>query len=409
MKGNILILVAFLSLPFFSFAQSNFKPGYVISLKGDTMKGVIDYQEWGKNPRQITFKDNAGTVEQYAPQNIGGFGVTGLEYYEAHIVKVSLDPMDFTRAGRVINDNFRTDTVFLRILNSGPVVSLFSYQDAIKNRYYILEHGSTEPQELDCHLYVDASEVINYVTRYKIQLQGIAQKNNINNDKLSGWIRSANYTEHDLLKIAVALNGGNVSQSIEKSNFGTRFFAGAGVSCTDLAFTGFIQYGDNYRLFPRVQAGIDFLTNKYTQRLVARLEIAATTDEHTFTNTSERTQLKVKQYTASFIPQVYYNFYSGQNFKAFAGGGLSLNISAYPVHYYTFQLGFEPAPLRKDNYPQYRSVWETAVLKAGILLSNHVEIYAGYSPWTTMTNDHADAAGNITSYQAGVNFLFGAK
>jgi len=32
------------------FAQSNFKSGYIVMPKGDTVKGYIDYREWDNNP-----------------------------------------------------------------------------------------------------------------------------------------------------------------------------------------------------------------------------------------------------------------------------------------------------------------------------------------------------------------------
>ena len=52
---NKLLLSLFL-LPFFSVAQSNYKPGYVVTSKGDTIHGFIDLQAWDSNPTAISFK-----------------------------------------------------------------------------------------------------------------------------------------------------------------------------------------------------------------------------------------------------------------------------------------------------------------------------------------------------------------
>jgi hypothetical protein len=45
MKKSYLALLLF--LPFLSLAQSNYKRGYVITPKGDTLRGYIDFKEWG--------------------------------------------------------------------------------------------------------------------------------------------------------------------------------------------------------------------------------------------------------------------------------------------------------------------------------------------------------------------------
>ncbi|MDB5026006.1 MAG: hypothetical protein JWP78_3761 [Mucilaginibacter sp.] len=42
-------LLTVVLLPALSYAQSNYKPGYVITLKGDTLPGFIDYREWNSN------------------------------------------------------------------------------------------------------------------------------------------------------------------------------------------------------------------------------------------------------------------------------------------------------------------------------------------------------------------------
>src|SRR6201999_1234299 len=78
-------------------AQSNYKPGYIIDLKGDTIKGYINYHEWDENPGMVSFKNTTGNVQEYNPQTCGSFAVTGFEYYEKHIVKVSRDTVDVTK------------------------------------------------------------------------------------------------------------------------------------------------------------------------------------------------------------------------------------------------------------------------------------------------------------------------
>jgi len=46
MKHLVKLLLIFILLPFISTAQTNYKPGYVVTLTGDTLHGFIDYKEW---------------------------------------------------------------------------------------------------------------------------------------------------------------------------------------------------------------------------------------------------------------------------------------------------------------------------------------------------------------------------
>ena len=47
---RIYMLIAVL-LPLLSIAQSNYKPGYVVDIKGDALHGYLDQKEWGHNPK----------------------------------------------------------------------------------------------------------------------------------------------------------------------------------------------------------------------------------------------------------------------------------------------------------------------------------------------------------------------
>jgi len=405
---SLIAITTALLMPFFSSAQSNYKPGYVVDLKGDTLKGNIDYREWDKNPGQISFKNDAGAVAVYTPQNAKAFAVNGLEYYEAGAVRVSLDPADATMAGAVLDTSYRADTVFLRTLTKGRYFTLYSYSDHIKTRFYVREPGDAQPQELVYHVYNGESGV-KHVNRYQGQLLYIAQKNNLGNTRLQNTLSLLQYTDNDMLKAAAAINGSDPSQLKSGNKIGSRFFAGAGVNYNGMSFSGDVEFPGNYSVFPKVSAGIDIFTNKNVQSLYIRVEIGVTKDQHDSKNSYQRSELKMEQYTVSVAPQIYYNIYNGQKLKVFAGGGLSLNFSTYPTRYYITLGGIDVTPIRQNNFPDYYKFWESVLLKAGITINNRIEIYAGYVPPTTITNNYLAFDGRVTSYQAGVNFLFGAK
>ncbi|HJP62283.1 MAG TPA: hypothetical protein VJ844_02520 [Mucilaginibacter sp.] len=196
------ILIA-LICPLTLFAQSNYKPGYVVNTHGDTIKGFIDYKEWNTNPEQVSFKNNlAGEkVQVFDIKNAKAFAVDGFEYYERHNVKVSMDSLDMNAA----NNHPRADTlpgnVFLRVIEKGEHLALYRYTDYLKKRFYIAEtNGFQEPEELAFHARFDRLELtaMVYNRRYRAQLLYIAQKYKPDDRKLQRIISNAAYNEDDL-------------------------------------------------------------------------------------------------------------------------------------------------------------------------------------------------------------------
>lgn len=125
-----------------TFGQKNLSSGYVIQTNGDTLSGFIDYRNWGKNPKQVTFKaSKSANAIGYTPLDIVEFGVAD-ECYKGAIVQTEISPF---RTNELTNDkepNFRTDTVFLQTMIQGPK-SLFHYKtQAGKDQFYIEENDN---------------------------------------------------------------------------------------------------------------------------------------------------------------------------------------------------------------------------------------------------------------------------
>ncbi len=73
-----------------SFCQENYLPGYIITLKGDTLHGFIDYRNWDRNPDKISFKEKLSDNKLiYSSLIIKGFGVLD-EIYESAIVETEI-------------------------------------------------------------------------------------------------------------------------------------------------------------------------------------------------------------------------------------------------------------------------------------------------------------------------------
>jgi hypothetical protein len=125
-------------------AQVNFQPGYVVSLRGDTLKGFIDYRNWEKSPGKIAFREKEGVdARQYGPLDVQAFSVAD-DLYASAIVKVEDSPTKISSMGYGTEFIIRTDTAFLRAMVSGSK-SLYLYDERNgKAHFYIRQPNGFE-------------------------------------------------------------------------------------------------------------------------------------------------------------------------------------------------------------------------------------------------------------------------
>ena len=412
MKPIYLAILFFCICPVIVFAQTNYKPGYVVNLKGDTLRGFVNYQQWDNNPRSIAFKYkvNDQTPIQYSISNAKAFAINGVEYFEGYKVNVSMDVDDPEKVVGSIDTSSRTDTVFLRKISKGRYLSMYSFQDNIKSRYYVLEAGETQPVELKYHVYLSSNE-IKYLYRYRNQLQFFAQKNNRYNEKLADIISNAGYREPDLLSIASLINGTDAVEFVSKSQFGYRFLMGASLAENGLQYTGDFVSDPSNTFTLQLSGGVDVLPNKEIQQLFFRLELTATIVNDKINNVSvynstDPATINFNQFTAALVPQFVYNIYNKDRLKIFINGGISFNVSAYSN---TSVIDNESngQTISFNNIMKYPGFWVSTPLKAGICLNKKMEFFVSYVPPVQLL-DNAPNGALLTSYRAGVNILLGS-
>jgi hypothetical protein len=415
------IIFSILFLPLCSLAQTNYKPGYVVTLKGDTLHGFIDYKEWDKNPTDIRFKNkvNAVNAENYSPQNIGAFAVNGLEYYRRFTVTISQDQLDIGKLMLKPDSTTKTDVVFLKTITSGKHVELYAYTDDIKSRFYILETGEVQPRELVYHAYytADQSTSVHYIRRYRTQLENLAQKYEVNTDQLKTAILQTNYVGSDLVKIVQDINGSFTGQFTAESLLGVRLFAGASVNYTSLTFAGTINFPKSSNITPKISVGMDFMGNKNTQHVFFRMEIAYSNAQYKlhnkgdyFTYNGSPYSFNFKQSTIALSPQIVYNIYNSNKVKFFVNGGIIYNFSSYDKYYLQVQNSGSIPQLYLYGYPSLSKTWLVFAFKTGVLLNKRLEIYAAYNAPSDIKGVSSDTStGTINTVAAGLNYLFGAK
>lgn len=86
----------FVFIAFAAFSQKNYVKGYII-LKNqtDTLKGLIDDQNWDVNPKTINFIGADNAEQSYSLRQLSAFGVTDKENYL--IARADLDITPFTK------------------------------------------------------------------------------------------------------------------------------------------------------------------------------------------------------------------------------------------------------------------------------------------------------------------------
>jgi hypothetical protein len=122
----------------------------MIKNNGDTIRGTINYKNWEKNPKTISFRTaNSAVEETFSINELKEFDITGYDHYLKAIVQKDMRPVNFDASEEDINSvalaNIK-DTVFLRQLVKGNKISLYELVDS-KVHYYV-QKGKEEVQEL---------------------------------------------------------------------------------------------------------------------------------------------------------------------------------------------------------------------------------------------------------------------
>jgi hypothetical protein len=420
-----LVTILFL-FPLFSNAQSYYKPGYFINAHSDTVKGYIEYKEKYNNSKVFNFKsDLKKQPEKVSTADANAVGITGFDYFEKFVAPISNAYITLWRLTTTVDSSFTTDTVFLRLVKKGKNISLYSYTDNIKTRYYSVETVDKKVTELNYYLYINESDHSTVpVNTYRMQLMDLAAKYRQDNQKVIDKINNSQYDEYDLLKAIQMINGSTDTRLATKGTTAKQFFFGLGAQESKILFTGntkgsfgsdvFYEGTSASSFSPTISGGIDFILNKETQKFIIRGEVSFNSANYKIDNqvvdySGSISSLHFKQYTVNFGPQVIYNFYSGTKFKAFLNSGFVFNVSFYNKYSYNTQYNIGTSGYstvnQKDNFPVFKHFWPQIPLKAGIVLNNRIEIYGRYWLPGTITS-YTSFAVSQSAYQGGVNYLF---
>jgi hypothetical protein len=260
------------------FSQENFTKGFIISVKGDTIKGFIDYRNWEKNPDKITFKNlNSETKKTINPIDVQGFGVNN-DFYESAIVKLELSSNSTIDLTILKELDMKTDTVFLEAMFRGSK-SLYSYKsEQIREQFFIKNQGVFELLIYKRYLKnTDEQTKIAENATYLSQLSMYFQEAS----NIQSRLRSVEYTKKSLK----SLFANYYSQSQDSSKFQKKtekafleFGVLAGVSIFNINFKGtafpeLINGNFNTSIKPTVGINLDIVFPRNQKKWSLRNEL----------------------------------------------------------------------------------------------------------------------------------------
>jgi hypothetical protein len=391
-------------LPALSFAQSNFKPGYVVTLKGDTLRGEVDLKTWNYNPKEFRFKTGNNTVQVFSISNTKAFGVDNTAWYERFTLRISTDAVDLPRLHYSLDTAGITDVVFLKVLARGKNISLYSYTDAIKGRFYVNDK-TEQPHELIYHIYKEGTEnSIATQKLYRNELARYAFNYNVQNANLNMLLERATYTPDDLTNIVNVINNDEHHKSTRKSTYSFRLVAGAAVAQASLKYDGPVTIAEGAlnktEHFAQFGIGVDMFEKANTGRLIFRAE--AQYWSATMVAATPTVQQILKMNTITLSPQILLNIYKAPALKVFVGAGVRFNISTYPQN--DFSTNYNVFTVLQQDFPKMQKNWTSADLKAGVIIYQNVELYASYNT-TVAINVDQRYNGYFRMLQAGFHYL----
>jgi hypothetical protein len=212
MKPFYALLCLILLLPIKLFAQEYYL-GYVVTNNRDTIKGYVKYKHSVLNPKEAELKfEPNGKSKVYPITNVPYFSIdVGYPLdFQRYSGPISMDDININNVTTFRDTSFKIDTVFLKILRKDKRLTLYSYDDNLKTRFFVSD-GQSPPVELVYRLYLksDINNGNNTVNEdiYKKQLLMLAEKYGKMDDALQTDINSASYSEMYMVHIVDKING----------------------------------------------------------------------------------------------------------------------------------------------------------------------------------------------------------
>jgi hypothetical protein len=216
-----------------SFGQKKFSEGFIVNNSNDTVKGLIEHQDWAQNPETIKFRDAPGSGEiVYSPSDIRAFKVANETYVSGVVTIDASKDMDYSNKVENV-----VDTTFLLVLVNGEK-SLYYLKSKMLKEYFFIKKDNVF-ETLFNKEYLVRNEGGGVYSKKREAYKG--QLNGYLNDcpEIMKNISATSYTRNDLTRLFdkyYTCTGKNIVYQKELRKLTTEFGVLTGMSITNIEF-----------------------------------------------------------------------------------------------------------------------------------------------------------------------------
>jgi hypothetical protein len=183
MRINLSIFLFFAAVSF-SIAQSDFRPGYVITNSQDTIFGQVDYRGDIRNMKVCTFIPGGQTTEK--------------EYYPGDIFGYRYSDNGKFYVSKFIDTDVVTDTVFVEFLLDG-ISNLYYYEQSQYTTYFVEQEDGGIYELTNDDVYSERDGKV-YTTKSQRYI-GVLKYAFADAPNISSRISSTSFTHESLIKV----------------------------------------------------------------------------------------------------------------------------------------------------------------------------------------------------------------
>lgn len=210
MTKGIIFFILLCSSQFCYSQEHNFTSGFYVNQNGDTVKGYLSVDKKG-SPTTFSFKKELqdANAENISFENCKGmlFNEESKTYWFGKRSMMYVDPFSM----RIENiDSFKTELIALKLLYSGPKLSLFFFDDKV-DHYFVGHDGQIEELEVT-YRYTTEWEKSAYNVNPPTYFVNLLFRNQIlgiigePTKKQMNFLENCKYEKWDLIKMCKLVN-----------------------------------------------------------------------------------------------------------------------------------------------------------------------------------------------------------
>lgn len=150
-----------------------FRPGWVLPVQGDTLRGEVEDDGWNDAPEQVRFRPAAGAASQpFAPAELRAFRLVGGRYFRSETLPLDRNAvMELGALPYALVRNPKSETFLAEVLVDGPATLLRTAVNNVQH-YYVRRPGQPvlELAERSYLSQVDGRQVVRDGNNYRAEL-----------------------------------------------------------------------------------------------------------------------------------------------------------------------------------------------------------------------------------------------